>query len=162
MSAILLEADEIIVKPFEVRKFADLARGKLLTRRPAARLEKERVGMILRRLTDSDLATSEELSNSDQLFLPTSVIINTGDEHFRCLFQVSELSQLSEAFPFLVLQLRKEQFHEEDNVTSVDDRDGHVWNLRLGGFGTRRYGGQDAKVRRRFARDHVDAGQRHP
>jgi len=49
MDAILLEADEIMVKPFEVAKLADLVREKMLNRRPAARLDKERVGTILRR-----------------------------------------------------------------------------------------------------------------
>ncbi len=49
MAAILLEADEIMVKPFEVGKLADLVREKMLHRKPAARLEKERVGTILRR-----------------------------------------------------------------------------------------------------------------
>src|SRR5579864_4899850 len=49
MAAILLEADEIIVKPFEVGKLAGLIREKVLTRRPTPRLEKERVGAILQR-----------------------------------------------------------------------------------------------------------------
>lgn len=49
MAAILLEADEIMVKPFEVAKLADLVREKMLNRKPALRLEKERVGAILRR-----------------------------------------------------------------------------------------------------------------
>jgi DNA-binding response OmpR family regulator len=49
MSAILLEADEIIVKPFEVGRLAALIREKMLTRRPTPRLEKERVGAILQR-----------------------------------------------------------------------------------------------------------------
>jgi DNA-binding response OmpR family regulator len=49
MAAILLEADEIIVKPFEVAKLADLIRQKMSNRKPAVRLEKERVGTILRR-----------------------------------------------------------------------------------------------------------------
>jgi DNA-binding response OmpR family regulator len=49
MAAILLEADEIIVKPFEMGKLADLIRNKMLTRRPAPRLEKQRVGAILER-----------------------------------------------------------------------------------------------------------------
>src|SRR5277367_3521575 len=40
MAAILLEADEIIVKPFEVGQLADLVREKMLTRRPAMRPEK--------------------------------------------------------------------------------------------------------------------------
>src|SRR6202049_1393955 len=49
MAAILLEADEIIVKPFEAGKLAELIREKMLTRKPAPRLEKERVGAILQR-----------------------------------------------------------------------------------------------------------------
>jgi DNA-binding response OmpR family regulator len=49
MAAILLEADEIIVKPFEVGRLAELVREKMTTRRPAARVEKERVGAILQR-----------------------------------------------------------------------------------------------------------------
>src|SRR5271157_5218966 len=53
MAAILLEADEIIVKPFEVAKLGNLVREKMLNRKPAARLEKERVGIILRRCIDS-------------------------------------------------------------------------------------------------------------
>jgi len=49
MAAILLEADEILVKPFEIGKLADLLRDKLVTRKPAARVEKERVAAILQR-----------------------------------------------------------------------------------------------------------------
>jgi DNA-binding response OmpR family regulator len=49
MAAILLEADEIIVKPFEVGRLADLVREKMVARKPAARLCKERVGVILLR-----------------------------------------------------------------------------------------------------------------
>src|SRR5208282_5561355 len=49
MAAILLEADEIMVKPFEIGKLADLIREKMLNRKPAARMEKVRVGAILRR-----------------------------------------------------------------------------------------------------------------
>jgi DNA-binding response OmpR family regulator len=52
MSAILMEADEILVKPFEVGKLADLIHDKMLTRKPAAKLEKERVGAILQRCID--------------------------------------------------------------------------------------------------------------
>ena len=48
-SGILLEADEIIVKPFEVGRLTDLVREKMLTRRPTTHLEKERVGVILQR-----------------------------------------------------------------------------------------------------------------
>lgn len=53
MAAILLEADEIIVKPFDVGRLAELVGEKMLTRRPAARLEKERVGVILQRCLNS-------------------------------------------------------------------------------------------------------------
>lgn len=49
MAAILLEADEIIVKPFEIGELADRLRGKLLHRKPAVRIEKERVAAILQR-----------------------------------------------------------------------------------------------------------------
>lgn len=49
MDAILLEADEIIVKPFDIGRLADLIREKMVDRRPAARREKERVGAILQR-----------------------------------------------------------------------------------------------------------------
>jgi DNA-binding response OmpR family regulator len=53
MAAILLEADEIIVKPFEVGKLADLIKQKMSNRKPVIRPEKERVGAILRRCVDS-------------------------------------------------------------------------------------------------------------
>jgi DNA-binding response OmpR family regulator len=54
MSAILLEADQIIVKPFDVGRLAELVREKMLARGPAsrlekARMEKERAGAILQR-----------------------------------------------------------------------------------------------------------------
>ena len=53
MAAILLEADEILVKPFEAGKLAELLRDKMLTRKPASRMEKERVAAILQRcMTD--------------------------------------------------------------------------------------------------------------
>jgi DNA-binding response OmpR family regulator len=53
MAAILLDADEIIVKPFEVGRLAELVREKMLARKPAARLCKERVGVILQRSVSS-------------------------------------------------------------------------------------------------------------
>jgi DNA-binding response OmpR family regulator len=52
MDAILLEADDIIVKPFEAGKLAELIRDKMLTRKPAARTPKERVAAILQRCAD--------------------------------------------------------------------------------------------------------------
>jgi len=51
MDAILLEADEIIVKPFETKKLAALVRDKLLTRKLAPSTPKERVAGILQRST---------------------------------------------------------------------------------------------------------------
>jgi YesN/AraC family two-component response regulator len=49
MDAILLEADEIIVKPFETKTLADLVREKLLTRKHDGPTPKERVAAILQR-----------------------------------------------------------------------------------------------------------------
>jgi DNA-binding response OmpR family regulator len=49
MTAILLEADEIVVKPFELGRFTDLIQERLLDRKPVARLAKERVSSILQR-----------------------------------------------------------------------------------------------------------------
>jgi len=70
MAAILLEADEIIVKPFEVAKLADLVREKMLIRKPVVRVEKQRVAEILERCTASVVAdwlarakTSSELNH---------------------------------------------------------------------------------------------------
>jgi DNA-binding response OmpR family regulator len=51
MDAILLEADEIIVKPVETKTFADLVHHKLLTRKLAVPTPKERVAEILQRCT---------------------------------------------------------------------------------------------------------------
>jgi DNA-binding response OmpR family regulator len=51
MAAILLEADEIIVKPFEAGRLAELLHEKISTRKPAARPDKERVAAILHRCT---------------------------------------------------------------------------------------------------------------
>ncbi|MGA8190870.1 MAG: response regulator, partial [Candidatus Sulfotelmatobacter sp.] len=52
-AAILLEADEIIVKPFDVGRLAELVQQKLLTRKSVAPPEKQRVGAILRRCITS-------------------------------------------------------------------------------------------------------------
>jgi DNA-binding response OmpR family regulator len=51
MDAILLQADEIIVKPFEAGKLAEMVHEKLLTRKPTTRMQKERVAAILERST---------------------------------------------------------------------------------------------------------------
>src|SRR5580692_1134565 len=44
-AAILLEADAIIVKPFEIGQLTELVNEKMLNRKPTKRLEKERVGV---------------------------------------------------------------------------------------------------------------------
>src|SRR5271155_5620893 len=49
MAAILLEADEIVVKPFEIGRLTEIVRQKLHNREPVKRLDKERVGAILQR-----------------------------------------------------------------------------------------------------------------
>jgi DNA-binding response OmpR family regulator len=49
MATIALEADEILVKPFEIASLPELIRLKMLSRKPAARVDKERVGVILNR-----------------------------------------------------------------------------------------------------------------
>jgi DNA-binding response OmpR family regulator len=49
MAAIMLEADEILVKPFEVGKLADLLNEKMSLRKPIARAVKQTVAEILRR-----------------------------------------------------------------------------------------------------------------
>ena len=51
MDAILLEADEIIVKPFEAKTLADLVHDKVLTRKVAVPTPKERVAGVLQRCT---------------------------------------------------------------------------------------------------------------
>src|SRR5580700_3227013 len=53
MDAILLEADDIIVKPFEPKKIAEIVHEKLLTRKVSPRTPKERVAAILQRCTSS-------------------------------------------------------------------------------------------------------------
>ena len=51
MAAILLEADEIVVKPFEIGRFTELVRERVIHRKPVKRLDKESVGAILLRST---------------------------------------------------------------------------------------------------------------
>src|SRR5580692_1931075 len=51
MEAIILEADEIVVKPVEIKGLVELVRERLLTRKPN-RVDKESVGAILRRCSD--------------------------------------------------------------------------------------------------------------
>jgi DNA-binding response OmpR family regulator len=49
MAAIVLEADEIIVKPFDVGKLVALVHEKMLNRKPGTPASKERVGVVLQR-----------------------------------------------------------------------------------------------------------------
>jgi DNA-binding response OmpR family regulator len=53
MAAILLEADEIVVKPFEIARLTELVREKVVNRKPTKRLDKERVSAILQRSVTS-------------------------------------------------------------------------------------------------------------
>lgn len=73
MAAILLEADEIIVKPFEVGKLATLVREKMTNRKPSVRLEKERVGTILQRciasVVDDWLARAKQSKELNHVLL---------------------------------------------------------------------------------------------
>ena len=52
MEAIILEADEIVVKPVEVKHLAEMVRERLLMQEPANRVSKERVSEILHRCSD--------------------------------------------------------------------------------------------------------------
>jgi ActR/RegA family two-component response regulator len=52
MEAIILEADEIVVKPVGVKELAELVRERLLIQKPVNRASKERVSEILHRCSD--------------------------------------------------------------------------------------------------------------
>lgn len=52
MEAITLEADEIVVKPVEVKRLVELVREGLRIQRPGNRISKERVSEILQRCSD--------------------------------------------------------------------------------------------------------------
>src|ERR1700688_208712 len=52
MEAIILEADEIVVKPVEIKELAEMVRERLLIQKPANRPSKERVSEILHRCSD--------------------------------------------------------------------------------------------------------------
>jgi YesN/AraC family two-component response regulator len=52
MEAIILEADEIMVKPVEIKHLAELVRGRLLMKQTAHQSKKESVGSILQRCSD--------------------------------------------------------------------------------------------------------------
>jgi DNA-binding response OmpR family regulator len=66
MSAIVLEADEIIVKPFNVGKLAALVHEKLLNRKPGTPSSKERVAVILQRCVASIIEIWLERAKQNQ------------------------------------------------------------------------------------------------
>jgi DNA-binding response OmpR family regulator len=52
MEAIILEADEIVVKPVEIKQLAEMVRERLIVQKPVNRAPKERVSEILARCSD--------------------------------------------------------------------------------------------------------------
>ena len=56
MSAILLEADEVLVKPFEIGKLTELIHERMDRRKPLKRQPKERVGSVLLRCSKNIVA----------------------------------------------------------------------------------------------------------
>lgn len=56
MDSIVLQADEILVKPFEIAILAQLVRDKIAIRKPAIKAKKERVAAILERCTNAIVA----------------------------------------------------------------------------------------------------------
>jgi DNA-binding response OmpR family regulator len=73
MAAILLEADEIMVKPFDIAQLTALIREKMFTRKPAKRTDKERVAAILQRsvtsVVEGWLARAKRSSELNHLLL---------------------------------------------------------------------------------------------
>ncbi len=73
MATILLEPDEIILKPFDGRNLAELLSRKVLARKPAAQVRKERVAAILLRSIDSIveawLVRSKQIDELNNLLL---------------------------------------------------------------------------------------------
>src|ERR1700676_1607433 len=73
MAAILLEADEIVVKPFEIGRLTELVRERVVNRKPAKRIDKESVGAILRRcstaIVDGWLARTKQSSEVNRVSL---------------------------------------------------------------------------------------------
>jgi len=73
VSTILLQADEIMVKPFEIDRLAELVRERMLNRKPSVRSTKERVGAILQRciplIVEKWLARAKRSDDLNQLAL---------------------------------------------------------------------------------------------
>src|ERR1700722_3477592 len=53
MAAIVLEAEENVVKPFEIARLTELVQERVVNRKATKRLDKERVGVMLRRCVGS-------------------------------------------------------------------------------------------------------------
>jgi hypothetical protein len=74
MEAIILEADEIVVKPVEIQQLAEMVRERLLVHKPASRTSKERVSEILQRCSDvvvnNWLARAKQARQLNHLALP--------------------------------------------------------------------------------------------
>jgi DNA-binding NtrC family response regulator len=64
MSAILLEADEIVVKPFDLGEFTTLVRERVVNHQPAPRSEKGTVAEILQRCSTSAIASWQPVQNN--------------------------------------------------------------------------------------------------
>jgi hypothetical protein len=73
MAAIVLEADEIVVKPFEIGRFTELVQEKVVNRRPTKQFDKVRVGVILQRsvgsIVEGWLARAKQSSELNRVFL---------------------------------------------------------------------------------------------
>jgi len=73
MAAILLEADEIIVKPFEIAGLTERVHEGVSNRKPAKRLDKERVGSVLQKrsagIVENWLARVKQSSELSHLVL---------------------------------------------------------------------------------------------
>jgi hypothetical protein len=74
MEAIILQADEVLVKPVEIKQLAKMVRERLLAQKPAGRTRKERVSEILHRCSDvvvrDWLARVKEARELNHLQLP--------------------------------------------------------------------------------------------
>ena len=80
MAAILLEADEVLVKPIAVGKIAELITAKLANPSPRPEMKKERVAAILERETDRTIQDwiSRVEVNQELAALPLSFTERTG------------------------------------------------------------------------------------
>ena len=67
MASILLEADEIVIKPFEIKQLAELLNARMLNRENAAPSTKERVGGILKRCSKTMVPVMNGLSATEEV-----------------------------------------------------------------------------------------------